>query len=345
MNKAFLFTLFLSLIILFRIAADSHIEHSDQFGVQAAYYFDNNRGGDTDSALVWPSYTPIEAPDTYPQGVDEGRDLGNGWGGAELQATYEHRMKIPMLTGAGALTRGNNLLVTLKTNIAPVIAEAEVKAKLTPIAFLSFETGGNIGTGWTLGFNGLGLNSDGTGVAETDPFPGIVSVAWLAGTFQFDLAAVMPGEWNHVVTSLTAKFRYQNFSAAQEGEAWLYKADEGENLNGYQYFGSYVLGYQMPLKMNFAGFMVETEQYLGETADLSPMEEEGAWGSDFIETRFGPLVNFALSDTDSLTVLFQMKTQKRYTEETIHDAYFMTRDYDSTYTKFERIAFSYTHKF
>ena len=184
--------------------------------MQVAYYFDNNRGADSDSALVWPSYSPVEAPDTYPVinsygAEDGGRDLGTGWGGAELQVSYEHRIKIPVLTGADALTKNNNVLFTLKTNLAPVIAEAEFKAKLTPIAFLNFEAGYIIGTGWTMGFNGLGLNNDGTGIAETDPFPGEVSVAWLAGTFQFDLAAVMPGEWNHVMTSLKAKFRYQNF--------------------------------------------------------------------------------------------------------------------------------------
>ncbi len=342
--------LLLLLCSLSLLSAESTIEHTDLFGLQTAYYFDNNRGGDSDSALVWPSYTPIEAPDSYPLinsfgAEDEGRDLGTGWGGAEFQASYEHRIKIPLLTGAGALTKGNNLLVTLKTNLAPVVAEAEFKAKLTPIAFLNFETGYTIGTGWTMGFNGLGLNNDGTGIAETDPFPGVVSVLWLAGTFQFDLASVLPGEWNHVVTSVTAKFRYQNFSAADEDDPWLYKADAGENFNGYQYYGTYVLGYQMPLKINFVGFMVETQQYLGDAADMSPMSEDGGWGSDFVKTRLGPLANFALSESDSLTVLFQMRTQKRYTEETIHDAFFMTREYDSTYTKLDRIALSYTHRF
>ena len=64
-----------------------------------------------------------------------------------------------------------------------------------------------------------------------------------------------------------------------------------------------------------------------------------------MEITFGPLINLALSKNDNLTVLLQMKTQKRYTDETIHNNYFLTRDYDSTYAKLERIALSYSHRF
>ena len=350
MKRYLIIILVMRILMAVTLSAGSGIEHADIFETQIAYYFDDNKGGISDSVFIWPSYTPIPVPDSYPRinsfGVDdEGRELGNGWGGAELQATYEHQMKIPFLVGAGALTRGNNLLITGKTNLAPVILEAEGKIKLTPIAFLDFETGYNIGTGWTLGFKGLGLNTDGTGEAETDPFPGVVQVVWLAGTFQFDLAAVMPGEWQHLITVATAKFRWQNFSAAGKDAPWLYKADQGENFNGFQYFGTYVLGYRMPLKVNFSGFMVETEQYLGDSAEISPMDSDEGWGSDFVEVRFGPLANIKFNEHNSLTVLVQLKTFKRYTEETIHNAYFMTRDYDSTYAKLERVALSYTHKF
>ncbi len=340
---------FLSPIFTFLIIplfAESGTQHKTSITVQSACYFDDNKGGDSSAGWIWPSYSPIDCPEEdYPRGEDEGRNLGNGWGGAKLLLSLEHRIIFPFPTGEPPLTKDNNLAVSFKTNLAPVILEGEIKAVLTPIAFLKFETGASAGTGWTLGFNGLGINNDGSGIADTDPFQGIVSSLWLSGIFQFDLAAVLPGEWNHLVTVATAQFRYRNFSAAGKEEPWLYKADAGENFNGFQYLGSYVLGYQMPLKMNLAGFMVETEQYLGETADLSPMGTGGGWGSDFVEITFGPLINLALSNSDNLTVLVQMKTQKRYTDETIHNNYFLTRDYDSTYAKLERIALSYSHRF
>jgi len=316
-------------------------ESSTYFGAAGAYYFDDNKGFELNDGEFAPvSYTPKDASSELD------RDLGNGWGGAEAKASITHKIKVPFMQGTGALTADNNILYQFKGELSPVSINAIASATVTPIAFLNFQAGTQIGTGWNFFgvFNGLGLNTDGTGIPEDDSIPGIVSKSWISGTFQFDIGAVVPGKWTHVIMAATAKAEYKYFSAAKKGDAWLYEADAGENFNGLSFMGTYVLGYQLPYKLNTVAFLVETEQMLGDNKDMSTMSSDG-WGSDFTQVTFGPLANIKLSEDSSLLILVQFRTEKLFSDATIYNNYFQTREYTGSYIDFRRIAFSYSKQF
>mgnify|MGYP001005637509 FL=1 len=215
---------------------------------------------------------------------------------------------------------------------------------LTPIAFLKFQAGAAIGTGWTLGFIGLALNPvDSAQPLKEIPFGGALLKAWFSGTFQFDLAAVLPGEWNHVVLQAVAKFEYRALTAADPGEAWLWQADAGINFKGWRHLGTYVLGYQMPRKLNFAGVMVETEAWLGDLIDDSTMATAG-WGSDFVTVILSPLANLAFDDANSLTFVMQIKSTQDWDDGSTQERSFQQRNYEGRLWKLDRIVFSYTRK-
>jgi hypothetical protein len=340
------FVVLLIFIISVAFISAKEITQQSSWGVEFAYYLDDNDGKNANNGFTWPHYSPIEVPSSsYPDDLDEGRPLGSGWGSVELQVYLDHTITVPFLQGSGPLTKGNNVQFGFRGYLAPVVAYAQAKAVITPIAFLNFGAGYSIGSGWAgLGFNGIGLNNDGTGIPESDPFPGAVMETWMSGTFQFDMAAVVPGEWNHVVVVASGKLKNMYFTAAGDNDAWQWKADDGENFNGNMFLGTYVLGYQMPLLVDMVGFMVETEQYLGDVKDMSTMDEKG-WGSDFVEVKFGPLVNVTFDDKNSLTTLVQLKTDRLYSDDTIHDNYYETRSYESTFVKIHRVALAYKHKF
>lgn len=335
------------MIVSAAFAADE-ITHQSYWGAEFAYYADSNEGQNADKGFEWPSYTPEEIPPGYqlPEGgLDKGRDLGSGWGAVELQLYAGHTVTIPFLQGSGPLTKGNNIQLDARGYLAPVVAYIETRATFTPIAFLNFQAGYSVGSGWNgFGFNGIGLNNDGTGVPLQDPFAGAAMETWFSGTFQFDLAAVVPGEWNHVVTVATAKFQNIYYTEAGKYDPWQWKADKGENYNGTKFLGTYVLGYQMPLKLDTVGIMVETFQYIDDVKDYSPMAD-GGWGSDFVRVQFGPLANITFNEKNNLTILLQMKTDKKYTDDTIYNNWFVNREYESTYVKFHRLALAYKYKF
>jgi hypothetical protein len=100
----------------------------------------------------------------------------------------------------------------------------------------------------------------------------------------------------------------------------------------------------MPLVLNTAGMLLETEQWLGDVAAYGTMAD-GKWGSDFVSLNFGPLFNFTLGEKSTLAVLVQFKTAQKWTDATTQLRYFENRVFESVYLYFNRVAFSYSLSF
>ena len=341
--KKYLIVALLAVCSLSAVFAVDGITHQTFWGAEFAYYLDSNEGQNQDK-FEFPSYSPTSLPGDYTAiGGDEGRKLGSGWGAIELQLYAGHKVTVPFLQGSGPLTSNNNVSFQVKGYLAPVVAYIETSATIEPLAFLNFSAGYSIGTGWYgLGFNGIGLNNDGTGVPEQKAFPGAAMETWASGTFQFDVAALWPGDWHHIVMVADAKINYINFTAAGNNDAWQWKADKGENFNGLLYEGTYLLGYQMPKMVDTVGFLVETTQRVGSASEISK-GDTADWNSSWVHVKFGPLMNLSFNEKNSLTILLQLENQKKYTDDTIYYNYFRNREYESDYFRIHRLALSYKH--
>jgi hypothetical protein len=302
--------------------------------VQGDYQFPNHEAIDT-SGFAPIVYGVSGGTDSQP------REVGSSWGAGELKGIIDRSLVFPFLTGGSALTKGNNLALDFSGELSPVSVNANFKATLTPVAFLKFEAGAGIGTGWDVGFIGLAINDNGN--IEPQNFGGFVYRAWVAGTFQFDLAAVMPGEWNHVILLASQKIQYQAYSNSGPDEAWLWEADQGMNFNGFKLTGNYLIGYQMPIALDLVGFLLQPEGWLGSVREKSTMASNG-WGSDFTYLTFGPIFNFKIDGKSSIAILPQFKTGIKWTGLTAGNLYFVNRQYEDSYMYFYRLAFDYCHK-
>ncbi|MBN1498571.1 MAG: hypothetical protein JW982_00310 [Spirochaetes bacterium] len=345
----FLFLLLLTAVLLFPVSIFSEnisIQQKNYLSFALALYPPNHKGYETEgfAPVDFEKIDGSELNDKYPGTVDgDARDLGTT--GVEFKATYTHEIKIPFLKGDSSLTNGNNATVKLKGEFSPISVNGVADFTLTPIAFLNINCGSSLGTGWTaLGIIGLGENSYEEDEIKSQPFSGIVTKNWTGVTFQFDLGALIPGDWTHVVFVANQQIEYKYYSAADDDTPWEYEASGGENFNGFRWNQTYFLGYMMPTKpfyIDTVGFITETEQRITKKND-SKMSE-GGWGSDFMKINFGPLVNFKFTKTSWFTVLVQFKTAPDYTDETTGNAHFMKRQVDTdsdTYLYFNRIAFS-----
>lgn len=275
----------------------------------------------------------------------------------ETKLTLTETLTIPFLAGEGALTAGNNLRFELAGELSPVSTNATVLAALTPAAFLEFSTGAGIGTGWNIPIaNGLRMNepeagADGSLTGERtladESFGGAVWYWKGGGTFRFDFAAIVPGEWNHAVLQTYHGARYRAYSGAGADDSWLWEADEGENMNGWSYYGNYFAGYAMPIAVDLAGLLLENDTKLYGT------DGGDSWGESQPVWTFGPLVNLGFERDkegkarSSLTALAQWRAVRHFSNDTWENDFYQTRvlNKDDPWKRvFYRAALIYTRK-
>ena len=94
----------LCLLLVFpSFAVSEEVERSTSLSIEGAYYPDDNKGYGVNNGGFAPiSYTPVDKIGSF-TAPDDGRDLGSGWGAAEIQALLTHRIVVPFLAGSGAL--------------------------------------------------------------------------------------------------------------------------------------------------------------------------------------------------------------------------------------------------
>jgi len=233
----------------------------------------------------------------------------------EAKLKFTQGFIFPFLRGASALTSGNNIRADIGAEATPVSVGGMGKITWTPIAFLELSGGGRLGSGWNMALgNGIGLNVpiEGSGTprkAEVDgsAFDGIQWKTWGGGAFQFDLAAIFPGDWNHVVLRVYNELNYAAYTRAAKASPWYFE-NEGEYNNGWTLHGEAVLGYQMPLSpvLDFVAIMAEMDKVLYNTTGGD------YWGEDLEKWTLSALFNFSISPRFNTTMVVQMRTRRNH---------------------------------
>jgi len=234
----------------------------------------------------------------------------------ELQLSFRETFIIPFLRGSGALTKDNNLSPSFSVKLTPVSLSGAGGLEWTPAAFFVLSTGFEIGSGWNWGipglgsFDGIGVNriaDDGeSGRTDGSAFDGLIYKFYLGTTLQGDLAAFWPGEWHHIVFLAYNEVNYNAYTGAGAGETWFLLDDSGENRNGFNYYGSFLFGYQTPLFLNMAAFMAEAEQY------LTRPEGGEQWGDELPSWVLSALFTFKLPRNISAALICQFRTLRNY---------------------------------
>ena len=155
------------------------------------------------------------------------------------------------------------------------------------------------------------------------------------------MAAVLPGEWNHVVTQTRYKFLYEGlWNAGGHQEFWRWQGT-AEKASGWQYQASVVVGYQMPLLLQLVGVQVEFEGYF-DCHDFPDWAQQ--WEPTFMKVGISPVMNLQFNDKHSLMMQFRFRSRRSFSTEVQSD----THDFFSAYTGrewfFDRIGLSYTCK-
>ena len=263
-------------------------------------------------------FAPVLIPGDEAGGFSASTDLE-----IQLSTVPEAKIRInqsftfPFLQGSSPLTEDNNIEFTISADISPVSLAGIGEITLTPAAFFQIAGGGQAGSGWNMALgNGIGLRGPGAvdqglrkAKIDGNPFDGLIWQAWGAGILQFDLGAVFPGPWNHVVFQTRQEFRYSAYTRAGPNDYWIFEGDDGENRNGWKYRPSYTLGYMMPQSpvLNFVGFMAEMEKPL-----YNGIEGAENWGEGLEKWVFSGLFNFSINPRFDTLLAIQMRTRRNH---------------------------------
>ncbi|MDR0376500.1 MAG: hypothetical protein LBH70_01775 [Spirochaetaceae bacterium] len=255
----------------------------------------------------------------------------------EAQLAFTQSFAVPVLRGDHFLFSGNNLTTNLTVNVSPLSMNAGAEAVLTPIALAQIKAGALGGSGWNipgLG-NGLAINTRGmkNGKSFNDlagsPFEGLVWKVYGGGVLQFDLAAVLPGDWNHLLFQTYQEVNYRANTSAGPKQLWEYENRGGLFRNGLNYYASYVIGYQLPASrfLNLIGFMGEMEYKIWDELDYDAAARADS-GYDMPEWKLSALYNTGITKQFGITVILQMRTVPQYTDDS-RDRYYLDRKLDS----------------
>lgn len=230
------------------------------------------------------------------------------WGAVlEVGETCE----VPILRFENSLTSTNSLKFRASLNLTPITLEGDFKTTFTPIAFFQLFIGAGIGTGWSFAnFHGFSQNvADENGNSKLLPINGknFFFNTRFGFRLQFDLGAIIDNEWAHFVLVMDQGLKYFGAANMTSYDSWLYRQDSGENRNSWLYTANYVLGYQMPIPLNFVGIQIETEKKL-----YREPEGKEKWGDQYIYAYITPLLVFKATSYLNIIIAPQFLTVKNY---------------------------------
>ena len=268
----------------------------------------------------------------------------------EAMLGFTQRFQFPFMQGSSPLTEGNNITLALEAEISPIFLRGLTELTWTPIAFFELSAGGNLGTGWNISLfgsdiYGIGLNlpdADGRGEHSGSAFDGLHWKIQAGAAVQADLAAVFPGEWNHVLMRSYHEINHRGYSRANSGQSWFFENDKGENRNGLNYHGNIIIGYQMPIILSMVALMAEAELYMYDT----PNRE--LWGDDRIFWVFSALFNFSLKPQLDIGFGLQFRTMRNYLQSNWEELFYQNRHIDNSSPRrleFYRLATVITYRF
>ncbi len=241
------------------------------------------------------------------------------------------------------LVNGNNVKIKTSFEVSPVSIAPSVSISFTPIAFLVFTSGAKIGSGWTF----TPLNVDGMASYDESafsykalsPFSALYHTYWFEGLFQFDLAAVLPGEWNHAVFVASYKPFYEGLtSGGENGNPWIWQG-AGENVNAWQYYSNIIIAYQMPLVLQTAGVQLEFEGYY-DSDSWAP--RYASWNPEFTTVSINPLINLQFSKQHNLILQAGFSSRRSFTADSAGAQNDLEKVYESREWYFKRLALSYS---
>lgn len=267
--------------------------------------------------------------------------ITGAYSGFGARTTFNTTYRLPTPLGENFLLNGAHLDLNGHIELSPVTIKGGVQATFSPLPFLEFQAGGELGSGWNLGgIKGIAFYN-GYEYEAVTPFSGMLYKAWLRGLFQFDTGAIWSGNWTHVVMQYTYQAYYHGFTGTQSNNLWGWQADV-HYLAGWCSYQCAILAYQMPLVLYRIGGMFEAEHNYNDK-NLNPAYKP--FNGAYNKLSISPIMQFKFGSKDTLSCAFTFASRRSFGVP--HNSSNEEPKLTTTGTEwyFKQAAFSWTHNF
>ncbi len=219
--------------------------------------------------------------------------------------------KIPVLTGESALFAGNNVTLRAECGLTPVSSTQHFSVTFSPAAFFDLDAGFVTGSGWNIGsFHGIReYNPARNEYDELDSFSTWYLYPFVRATIKFDVGALWPGDWHHIVGLATFETGYQSLIGAKQ-TVWEWQTFAG-NADGWFYRQYYVIGYQMPLKLSMIAMTFDLSGHYN-ASDYGQFAQ--SFGGDFMYAEIGPMIEVTLNKKNYFYSLIAFSGRRSFAE-------------------------------
>lgn len=307
---------------------------------------------------------------------DDGSEISSSDLSGKISLGTYFSIIAPFLKFDHFLLNDNNINLTFSTDITPVSIKTSMDISITPVAFLTFDAGAQIGTGWNIPGLGAGLarnNYSGVhryedkDILMKDSLYGPVFKNWFSAALQLDISSIIDKpykRWTHVVMSAAPSFEcveLLNYSYYERTFYW----ELDNTFNGWTFSCDFMLGYKIPViedsrkeeaeEKMFMGyvrhnnFTITGVMWVSLSANVthyndSPMKDHG-WGSDFVTCKFGPNIMFDLPNNFSFIIGVHWSNGMVYSSDSVGNNDFHKWEYKDWNIFFDELAWSFSWDF
>ena len=233
----------------------------------------------------------------------------------KARTRFDVAYAMPFLVRDNPLQRGNHLTFIGSFELSPVSVLPQVSVQFSPAAMLEFKAGGMAGSGWNLGTFSDGIAEYNEALREyrtLTPFSGWYLYGWASATVQFDLAAVWPGDWHHVVALAEYTVGYEALTGT-DATLWSWRTTRGM-ADGWTYKQYYVIGYRMPMRLSMVAVTAELTGHF-DGGDYGKFDK--TYDGAFMSVTISPTVQVSLTKKDDVYLVGNISARRSFS--TAHD--------------------------
>jgi len=278
------------------------------------------------------------------KGEDHYAPITGAYSGVEFQQSVDAAYTIPLNFSENMLLSGDKLVLDAGLSLTPVSIMPKASVTIVPVAFFTFAAGGSIGTAWELiGIKSISrYDSEKAEYVQMKSFETWYYNVWNCSTLMFDTGAVISGDWTHVVAVASFTFGYNGLLNADKKYDMFQWQTNSAMVDGGYYDFNFILGYQMPLKLNTVGIMCNLNGYLDDDDFASKYD---GYNGDFVNINLSPVAIVNFTEKDSVLFLLNFSSRRSFSED--NDDYRKEPLLKNSGREwfFKRIGMSWTHMF